>query len=49
MEELEKLLHRFKQHKHNGKKVLSIDYIIHTIEKDMSRRASRKPVEALVD
>lgn len=41
MTSLEKLLHRIKQHKSSGKKVLSVDYIIKTIESDIEKEAHR--------
>lgn len=41
MTPLEQLLYRLKQHKHQGKKVLSIDYVIDVIERDIEKEASR--------
>jgi hypothetical protein len=46
MTPLQQLLHRMKQHKDNGKKVLSVDYVIQTIENDIAIEASKRPQEA---
>lgn len=46
MSSLEMLLYRMKQHKSNGKKVLSVDYIIKTIESDIEREARRTSLQA---
>jgi endo-alpha-1,4-polygalactosaminidase (GH114 family) len=42
MDALEIILQRLKKHQSEGKKVLSIDYLIEMVDKDMRKRQSHR-------